>query len=701
MVHELAACDWSERFGLHNEDVATAYNFKSPFRTLLLAAPWHIQAALLEYDIYAVQPDGELLSLMLSNDSDLVTNMAQRAVQLLDDRTFPNAEQDAIANIQSLGSVASQGIQSEEYSDFMQSLLPRCRALYRHSVYPTVQPLLLKKWRHVTKAQVLAVEPRTQRALELELRQKWALRIVSLFTPWASQLKIMRPLMLCHDPTQEWVDLLGAARFGTLRARCLDLEKLLRISPGLLPLTEDSLRTFLNCLRSSNASPSTIQRYWKTLKYFMAKYHELTCFTDALKEKKDAIRNEMVKELLKESKKAVVPSLKIVEALEKGTATGTFCQRHLCGVARFLLGSSGRFSDGQHVVLANVAEHGDTIEVRAWQTKTMSLLDNNTKPKVLIAPKKSFSGVPWWQGFLHTVSVISAAEQFEGADYLLPALTRCRGRFIPRPCKHSQGISALRDTLRTLTISQEDTSAITWHSFRVFMADWACRADISRDRRRYIGQWSSESTADQYVRSHRNIITAIWDEVTNHDVFKQASHQTDRQAHENITGDHYFPPDPQDKKRKLSHKGPLAESSEEVQSDEAEPVLMDVPVGDLFVVVAKRKTGSPALFSVHLFTRDLVGVGCSWAPPRERYENLTKQDYIDQSTGTAHEKFRLCSKCFKLHSLPADWPQALPFYQHKDDETASDSSGGSSCSSSASSNDTASESEAFTPPSLS
>ena len=700
MSHELSAMDWSERFGNHRESGDTAFNFKSPFRTLLLSAPWHIQAALLEYDIYAVQPDGELLSMMLTSDCDLAAKIAHKAVLLLADRPFPNAEKDAIAQVLSLGKVASQGIQTEDYTDFMLTLLPGCRAAYRLSVYPTTQPLLLKKWRHVTKAQVLSVEPRTQRALELELRQKWALRIVALFTPWASQLKVMKQLMDCQDPTQEWVDLLGAARFGTLRARCLDLEKLLKISPQLMPLTEDSLRVFLNCLRSKDTPPSTIQRFWKTLKYFMSRYHDLTCFTEALKEKKDAIRNEMVKELLKESKKAVVPSLNVVEALEKGTTTGTFCQRHLCGVARFLLGSSGRFSDGQHVVLANVAEHSDTIEVRAWQTKTMSLLDNNNKPKVLIAPKKSFSGVPWWQGFLHTVTVISTAEQFEGADYLLPALTRCRGRFIPRPCKHSQGISALRDTLRTLMVSQEETSSITWHSFRVFMADWACRADISRDRRRYIGQWSAESTADQYVRSHRSIITAIWEEVTNHDVFKQSSRQADRQAHENITGDQYFPLDPQEKKRKLSHQGPLATSSENAH-EAGVPLLEEVPVGNLFVVVAKRKTGSPPLFSVHLFTRDLVGVGCSWAPPRERYENLAKHDYIDQDSGVAQDKYRLCSKCFKLHSLPSDWPQDLPYHQQKDEETASDSSGGSSCSSSASSNDTASESEAFTPPSLS
>ena len=63
----------------------------------------------------------------------------------------------------------------------------------------------------------------------------------------------------------------------------------------------------------------------------MSKYHEISCFTDALKEMKDAIRNERVKEPLKESKKAVVPSLMVVETLEKGATTSTFCQKHLCG----------------------------------------------------------------------------------------------------------------------------------------------------------------------------------------------------------------------------------------------------------------------------------------------------------------------------------------------------------------------------------
>ena len=54
---------------------------------------------------------------------------------------------------------------------------------------------------------------------------------------------------------------------------------------------------------------------------------------------------------------------------------------------------------------------------------------------------------------------------------------------------------------------------LTWHSFRVFIPDCAFQMGIPRDRRMYLGNWLTESTADVYVREKRNVVVEIWGQV--------------------------------------------------------------------------------------------------------------------------------------------------------------------------------------------
>ena len=48
---------------------------------------------------------------------------------------------------------------------------------------------------------------------------------------------------------------------------------------------------------------------------------------------------------------------------------------------------------------------------------------------------------------------------------------------------------------------------------RVFMREWAFKAEIPRDMRRYISRWTQEATSDGCTREHSGIVTKIWDKV--------------------------------------------------------------------------------------------------------------------------------------------------------------------------------------------
>ena len=54
---------------------------------------------------------------------------------------------------------------------------------------------------------------------------------------------------------------------------------------------------------------------------------------------------------------------------------------------------------------------------------------------------------------------------------------------------------------------------LSWHSFRVFIPDCAFQMGIPRERRMYLGNWLTESTADVYVREKRNVVVEIWGQI--------------------------------------------------------------------------------------------------------------------------------------------------------------------------------------------
>ena len=70
--------------------------------------------------------------------------------------------------------------------------------------------------------------------------------------------------------------------------------------------------------------------------------------------------------------------------------------RYICAMARFQVACSARFNDLQHTSPGGYKLTETTLELQAWQTKTVSAFRIKKNPAPLIAPLYSFTGLDWW-----------------------------------------------------------------------------------------------------------------------------------------------------------------------------------------------------------------------------------------------------------------------------------------------------------------
>ena len=182
----------------------------------------------------------------------------------------------------------------------------------------------------------------------------------------------------------------------------------------------------------------------------------------------------------------------------------------ILGFARFQVGCSARFNDLQHVHPKDLIHTSNTVELKAWQTKTVSAARINRNPVPLIAPKYSFTGMPWWTTWVASVRRLVSEEAFQDMDYLLPTVSKDFAGLILRPS--GKGSEMAKAILRR-GVTPKLVKPLTWHSFRVFIPDCAFQMGIPRERRMYLGNWLTESTADVYVREKRNVVVEIWGQV--------------------------------------------------------------------------------------------------------------------------------------------------------------------------------------------
>jgi hypothetical protein len=445
---------------------------------------------------------------------------------------------------------------------------------------------------------------------------------------------------------------------------------------------------------------------------------------DHLRRKKEAIKDDTVKILLAPQKRANTPSLQDIRDLEVLTVeAATLPDRHAAGIFRLMSGNSGRFNDIQHVQPKTHKKTPTTKEFTAWQTKTTGI-NENQRPRPLVCVLHSFSGVQWWVVLDNTLEALQKMEEFKDMDYLLPAPTRDRTGFLPRPCSNNQALRWLRQLRAIHSTNEEDLKRLTLPSFRVWAADMAYQMNIDRSLRKYIGNWAHESTADVYTREHRTVICNIWDIIT------KGIHKNEALTHSRTV--------PEDLEHEFWETGPAATSAEdlipekdgleteeqkernrkmdnskltyfEVTNQAAEEDLrrkkkpkpampMDedgfgpartpadkipAPHGPATVAVNKKPTGKDRTVKIHLFTPNRRAIGCGWTPRANQVESIVESDY-DSKTMVC------CTLCFRQYEFPSTWTKFC--WPHEEESDPSDVA--SAATHSDSSADTASEDEA-------
>ena len=539
--------------------VLSQFKFPSPFARAYLHSPQLVQEALEAFNIGPFQADGELLCMCFLQPSDDPPSADgvgsrpweafRRVLEDLGEHT--DQTQSVIPSEQwkqwFLGLDEKVPFSPSDASDLERSLwlimekvtcgkpsytfTPReygwehhDRAVWqsRHRPPPITQ-LQLAKWRHWRPAQLRDLEPTTQRALEEKLRQHWSNRLISHLAPHALDIPAMAAVMGDGNDHEEFLHLLGDARFSTLRQRCLALEKLKKHGGLQIPWTEKSVRSLLSNLHKEECTPNYIQQAWDILKWFSTKFQTLdVTATHRLASKKKWLQETLVSTAATPQRKAVVPAKEVILALEQGAAAGGADPRRkgqvareaidafILGMVRFQVGSSARFNDLQHTSPSTMKITSNTIEMMAWQTKTASAFRIKKNPVPLIAPKLSLSGVDWWTEWSKTLTLLSSLERFQDMDYLIPTLSKDFQGVIPRPSTSDRGLRWLKEALVRQGVDQDLVTPLTWHSFRVFIPDCAYQLGIPRAQRQYLGNWQTESTADIYTREKRNVVVDIW-----------------------------------------------------------------------------------------------------------------------------------------------------------------------------------------------
>ena len=229
---------------------------------------------------------------------------------------------------------------------------------------PPLQPEFLK-WRHWRPGKVREMEPTTQRALELHLRGKWAERLLAHLAPFAEHISYMQDIL--GDFRKEALDLLGDSRFRHCGNTAF-YESLRKRGFTVIPWQERHVRSLLNQRAEEEVTPYKLRQVKNTLKWYSKTFGVLKIDElHRLKSKKSALEEALADTVARPQRKAVVPSKGVIWARRKGRATSA---RHEL-LDSLMLGFA-RFNNLQHVHPKDLAHTSNTVELKAWQTKTVS-----------------------------------------------------------------------------------------------------------------------------------------------------------------------------------------------------------------------------------------------------------------------------------------------------------------------------------------
>ena len=546
---------WVDNRFLHGNLFACRNRYKVMFGTL----PPPIRAVLKSWNVTSSLPDG-LLLYDFQSDPDIWLNLMNDLTGALEvsPESFVEARKLVsfrVAFVASRAALESTVEWTRDDQDDFQAI--RAEDL-KTSLFQTQVEQLVAQWRKWKPRDVKRKLPQaTQLEVEREYRRIWLSKLLDFILP---RIRMIPKLFLLvqeskSDPKKEIGDLFGKMSWGTIRGHVGSLKFIIQLVPDFIPWDDDKVRTLFNSLKEVEVTPRKVDRLWYTVKKVGAVTGLSTGLdVEGLESKKVSIQGELVTTLIQPQHRAKVPTLNLVIQLEWTAVSGpSLVLMYIAAFARFLVGSSARFNDAQHAQPSTMKLTETTIEFYGWQSKTQRLQDPKRKPLPLICPLHSFSGAKWWMTMVHVVKFLGETEVFKGIDYLLPRPSDNFTSFSPRPCSIQQALSWFRRAMapmvkdpytRSAMAPQEEgpsspgaaTAALgaemvakgkrgpallpeevmdfSWHSCRVFMPEWAYKANIPLDRRRYLGRWTQENTADTYTRDRRSKVCQIWDEVT-------------------------------------------------------------------------------------------------------------------------------------------------------------------------------------------
>ena len=550
---------------------------------------------------------------------------------------------------------------------------------------PPIMAIVEAKWRHWKPGRLKEESATTQRKLELHLRDRWAGRIIGLLLPFAKDIPYLNAV---HGDNvhQEYLDLLGDTRFRTLRIHCLCFESIQKLGFNTIPWKESDIRSLLNTLRDQEITPHKLQGIWNTLRWFSARFGLLDPDSlERLKAKRKTIQEGLVETNIKPQRKAQLPSKEVIMMLEKiaaegglTTATGSssspkfVLDRYICAMARFQVACSARFNDLQHTSPGGYKLTEATLELQAWQTKTVSAFRIKKNPVPLIAPLYSFTGLDWWSILPQAWDRLVAQDKFKDMDYLIPTVSSDFTGLIPRPGQADRTLRWLKDALhRQGTLESSTFRPLSWHSFRVFIPDCAYQLGMPRDQRQYLGNWTTESTADIYTREKRKVVqrawTAVADKLGKLDLTGAKTVPIDLDHKDWDTEILELDPSPPRDSPDKSGSPPLKSRRQALAEKQAaspdsstgswqklswSPGLPESTSrgGSLRVVSASKVNRSTGLMNIHLLNQDGKAVGCGWQPSASKALDLNPEDYRQEP-----HRYAKCTRCFKSHDFPSDW----------------------------------------------
>jgi len=520
--------------------------------------PQWIKALLWRNRITSVQSDGELLSMLLSQEPNLIEdwiieNHDRQGQQVWDgddimeamliNDSSSNKSSNTLLRLQKLASLAMNGRLSSTFSPLELHMQMVQRAYELKNLFSdTSVNQLLKKWRHINPYKGKDILTKEAMAdLEKGLKDKWLERLLSHFLKQSVEIPKLSKFGKHEDMVRECKALFGKRRWRTIKKYTSELEAILKVSPDFIPWDEPKIRDWLNRIAMDDkTTPSKLTNLWNTIRPLSHIFDFLV--PDELKDlkaKMESTMDELTAVKLQQNKRATVPCLDLIKRVERLTCEHPLMTiRYYAACVRFAMATSARGNDLQHTCPSTWFITAVTRELKSWQTKTTTVHEAHKRPIPLISPLHSFMDIDWWLVMDTTIEMFSKDEKFKDIDFLFPALTKDKTGFIPRPASNAQIMDTLREELlkmvsddemwditdnegRKIRISaREAIKLFTMSSCRVLLPEWAHIADLPLELRRWLGRWkdgknSEHMAANVYTREHRGKILQIMDRLKN------------------------------------------------------------------------------------------------------------------------------------------------------------------------------------------